>query len=122
LPRPPSSLTCCLNRRSRSMADFGNHGRQIFERTERLSRSRKNVPGVDSNRTCAHGIRLCGRPLRLVSRSVWNQPFKSRVRPYGPSFWFGTALIILGVLVNGFSARNYFRVVQDLSRGVQRIE
>jgi len=43
-----------------------------------------------------------------------------RVRPYGPSFWFGTALIVLGVIVNGLSAQNYFRLVQDLGRGGTR--
>jgi inner membrane protein YidH len=25
---------------------------------------------------------------------------KLELRPYGPSFWFGTALIVLGVIVN----------------------
>lgn len=38
-------------------------------------------------------------------------------RSYGPSFWFGTALIILGVVVNVVCARNHYRFVQDLNRG-----
>jgi uncharacterized protein (DUF302 family)/uncharacterized membrane protein YidH (DUF202 family) len=36
---------------------------------------------------------------------------------YGLSFWFGTALIVLGVVVNGWSARHHIRLVQDLNRG-----
>ncbi len=39
------------------------------------------------------------------------------VRPYGPSFWFGTALIVLGVIVNLACAWNHFRLVQELNRG-----
>jgi uncharacterized protein (DUF302 family)/uncharacterized membrane protein YidH (DUF202 family) len=36
---------------------------------------------------------------------------------YGLSFWFGTALIVLGVVVNILSARRHVRLVQDLNRG-----
>ncbi len=39
------------------------------------------------------------------------------LRPYGPSFWFGTALILLGVMVNGLSAWSHIRLVQQLKRG-----
>ena len=40
-----------------------------------------------------------------------------QIRPYGPSFWFGTALIVLGVVVNIVCAWNHRRLVQDLNRG-----
>jgi uncharacterized protein (DUF302 family)/uncharacterized membrane protein YidH (DUF202 family) len=36
---------------------------------------------------------------------------------YGLSVWFGTALIIVGVIVNIWSARHHVRLVQDLNRG-----
>ena len=39
------------------------------------------------------------------------------LRPYGPSFWFGTALILLGVAVNVIAARNHMRLVGQLQRG-----
>ena len=39
------------------------------------------------------------------------------VRPYGPSFWFGTALIALGVVVNLVSARTHVRLIRNLNRG-----
>ena len=38
-------------------------------------------------------------------------------RAYGPSFWFGTGLIVLGVMVNVFSARNHVRLVHQLEQG-----
>jgi putative membrane protein len=38
-------------------------------------------------------------------------------RPYGPSFWFGTALIVLGVVVNIVCAWNHIRLVRELNRG-----
>jgi putative membrane protein len=38
-------------------------------------------------------------------------------RTYGLSFWFGTALIALGVIVNLASARNHVRLVHDLNHG-----
>jgi uncharacterized protein (DUF302 family)/uncharacterized membrane protein YidH (DUF202 family) len=39
------------------------------------------------------------------------------VRPYGPSFWFGTGLILLGVVVNVLCAQRHIRLVRDLNRG-----
>ncbi|HEV2177388.1 MAG TPA: DUF202 domain-containing protein [Terriglobia bacterium] len=36
---------------------------------------------------------------------------------YGLSLWFGTALILLGVLVSGMSAWHHVRVVRELNRG-----
>jgi uncharacterized membrane protein YidH (DUF202 family) len=40
-----------------------------------------------------------------------------QARPYGPSFWFGTGLIVLGVAVNVFCAWNHIRLVHELERG-----
>jgi putative membrane protein len=40
-----------------------------------------------------------------------------RLGPYGPSFWFGTTLIVLGVIVNVMSAWSHIRLVQELKRG-----
>ena len=44
-------------------------------------------------------------------------PSNLQIQPYGPSFWFGTALIALGVVVNLASAWNHFHLVQRLNRG-----
>jgi uncharacterized protein (DUF302 family)/uncharacterized membrane protein YidH (DUF202 family) len=40
-----------------------------------------------------------------------------QTRPYGPSFWFGTALILLGVVVNLVCAWTHVRLIQELNRG-----
>ncbi len=40
-----------------------------------------------------------------------------QARRFGPSFWFGTALILLGMTVNVVSARNHIRLVRELNRG-----
>lgn len=40
-----------------------------------------------------------------------------QARAYGPSFWFGTGLIVLGVAVNLFCARNHLRLVHELQSG-----
>jgi putative membrane protein len=37
-------------------------------------------------------------------------------RPFGPSFWFGTGLILLGVLVNVACAWRHVRLVHQLNR------
>jgi len=42
---------------------------------------------------------------------------KFHVPSYGLSFWFGTALIVLGVMVNIFCTLNHLHLVQDLNRG-----
>ena len=39
------------------------------------------------------------------------------LQPYGPSFWFGTSLILLGVAVQVLSAIAYARLVQRLTSG-----
>ena len=39
-------------------------------------------------------------------------------RPFGLSFWFGTALILLGVVVNVLSAWGHVRLIGQLERGV----
>jgi uncharacterized protein (DUF302 family)/uncharacterized membrane protein YidH (DUF202 family) len=38
-------------------------------------------------------------------------------RPFGPSFWFGTGLIALGVVVNLLSAWRHIRLVRELDHG-----
>jgi putative membrane protein len=45
-------------------------------------------------------------------------PSNLQVSPFGPSFWFGTALIALGVVVNIASAWNHSRLVRELNDGV----
>lgn len=41
-------------------------------------------------------------------------------RPYGPSFWFGTALIVLGVFVNIGSLRSHVRLCPRVeARGIR---
>jgi len=51
--------------------------------------------------------------LRALQIGQPNLPAQS----YGLSFWFGTALIVLGVIVNILSASHHVRLVQDLNRG-----
>lgn len=45
-----------------------------------------------------------------------NQP-NLQLRPFGSSFWFGTGLILLGVVVNVLSAWSHVRLVHTLQRG-----
>jgi uncharacterized protein (DUF302 family)/uncharacterized membrane protein YidH (DUF202 family) len=40
-----------------------------------------------------------------------------QARSYGLSFWFGTGLIVVGVVVNLISARNHVHLVRQLNRG-----
>jgi inner membrane protein YidH len=40
-----------------------------------------------------------------------------QLRPFGLSFWFGTALILLGVVVNVLGMRSHLRLVEELKRG-----
>ncbi len=41
----------------------------------------------------------------------------SQANAYGLSFWFGTALIGLGVFVNVACALNHFRLIRELNQG-----
>jgi len=40
-----------------------------------------------------------------------------QTRPYGPSFWSGTTLILLGMVVNIVSTPSHIRLVRELNRG-----
>ena len=51
--------------------------------------------------------------LQALQSGQSNDP----ARPYGPSFWFGTGLILLGVAVNVSCAWNHIRLVHELERG-----
>lgn len=42
-----------------------------------------------------------------------NLPFKS----YGLSFWFGTAMVLMGVGINLFSMVDHFRMVREMRSG-----
>jgi uncharacterized protein (DUF302 family)/uncharacterized membrane protein YidH (DUF202 family) len=53
--------------------------------------------------------------LFLQALQLGNSRFPARV--YGPSFWFGTALVLLGMTVNVLSARSHVRLVRELNRG-----
>ena len=41
----------------------------------------------------------------------------SGLHPHGPSLWFGTALVAIGVAVNLVSAQRFMRLVGELNRG-----
>src|SRR5277367_931715 len=53
----------------------------------------------------------------LFLQALLIQDANPEIRPNGPSFWIGTALIVLGVAVNLVSARNHLHLVQDLNHG-----
>jgi putative membrane protein len=53
--------------------------------------------------------------LFLEALQTGQSAYRSQV--YGLSFWFGTGLIVLGVLVNAFSAWSHIRLVDQLKRG-----
>jgi putative membrane protein len=51
--------------------------------------------------------------LRVLQAGQANPPAQG----YGISVWFGTTLILVGVIVNILSARHHVRLVQDLNQG-----
>ena len=53
----------------------------------------------------------------LFIQALQTEHSNLQARPYGPSFWFGTALIVLGVVVNIVCARNHIRLVHELNEG-----
>src|SRR5271156_1428977 len=44
-------------------------------------------------------------------------PPNQQPQSFGPSFWLGTALILLGVIVNVVGMWSHLRLVQELKRG-----
>jgi putative membrane protein len=68
------------------------------------------------------GLALMGFGFVVARFGIFLQALRAgktdlEARSYGLSFWFGTALVILGVAVNAASAYNHIRLVQQLNRG-----
>jgi uncharacterized protein (DUF302 family)/uncharacterized membrane protein YidH (DUF202 family) len=73
------------------------------------------------------GLALMGFGFVVARFGLFLQAFLSQTKlgnevnlasqPYGLSFWFGTALIVAGVLVNVVSTWNHIRLIHALSRG-----
>jgi uncharacterized protein (DUF302 family)/uncharacterized membrane protein YidH (DUF202 family) len=73
------------------------------------------------------GLALMGFGFVVARFGLFLQVFLSQTKlgnevnlasqPYGLSFWFGTALIVAGVLVNVVSTWNHIRLIHALSRG-----
>jgi putative membrane protein len=68
------------------------------------------------------GIALMGFGFVVARFGLFLQEFQaaehsSFLRPYGPSLWFGTALIAGGVVVNLASAWHHARLIRSMDRG-----
>jgi putative membrane protein len=68
------------------------------------------------------GIALTGFGLVVAQFQLFSDEPRiiehaSGTHSIGPSLWFGTALVAVGVAVNVFSAWRYTRLVGELSRG-----
>ena len=68
------------------------------------------------------GVALIGLGFVLARFGLFLQEFNFsqpnvRVAPYGISLWFGTSLILLGVLACTFSLVRYLRLIDLLKRG-----
>ena len=68
------------------------------------------------------GLALMGFGFVVARFGLFLQEFQivERTRlgqSYGPSLWFGTALIAVGVMVNVFAGVSYARLVRMLDRG-----
>jgi putative membrane protein len=55
--------------------------------------------------------------MRIGQQGSMGQSNAASSHAYGLSFWFGTALIALGVIVNLVCARNHVRQVEALNHG-----
>ena len=62
------------------------------------------------------GLALMGFGFVVARFGLFLQQLHS-VASYGLSLWFGTALIVLGVVVNLLSAWHHLRLVRELNRG-----
>lgn len=73
------------------------------------------------------GLALMGFGFVVARFGLFLQALLSQAKPgdradwaahsYGLSFWFGTALIVAGVLVTVLSTQNHIRLVHELQRG-----
>jgi len=70
---------------------------------------------MDSNRPFTHGVWFRGRPIGLFLEALRIGQPSLYLRPSG--LWFGTALILLGVIVNVVCTWSHIRLVRGLARG-----
>ena len=67
------------------------------------------------------GLALMGFGFVVARFGIFLQEFQSlqhtAAQPSGPSLWFGTALIAVGVIVNIYAGWHHVRLVRQLDRG-----
>jgi len=67
------------------------------------------------------GLALMGFGFVAARFGIFLQEFQAvqhtATQPSGPSLWFGTALIAVGVIVNVFAGWHHVRLVRALDRG-----
>jgi len=69
------------------------------------------------------GLALMGFGFVVARFGLFLQTLQStesnlHIGPQGSSVWFGTGLIVLGVVVNVVCSWNHFRLIRDLNRGI----
>jgi putative membrane protein len=68
------------------------------------------------------GLALMGFGFVVARFGLFLQEFQAMqhsraIQPYGPSLWFGTALISVGVIVNIFAGWRHIRLIRGLDSG-----
>jgi putative membrane protein len=63
------------------------------------------------------GFGLVAARFGLFAEEPPVMQYAAGVQAHGLSLWFGTALVVIGVAVNLFSARRYMRLVSELNGG-----
>jgi putative membrane protein len=67
------------------------------------------------------GLALMGFGFVVARFGIFLQEFQAlqhtAAQPSGPSLWFGTALIAVGVIVNVYAGWHHVRLVRELDRG-----
>ena len=78
---------------------------------------RTHALGLDSHRAGHDGVWICGGPIWIVSgelAAAENAPPEQRL---AASLWFGTTLVVLGVVVNVCAALQHMSTLRRLSAG-----
>ena len=77
-----------------------------------------NAARVDPDRTGFDGVRFRRGTLWAVPAGNGSTATDIPVRSSGFSLWTGTALVLIGVMVNAASTLQYLRNIRDLNEGL----
>jgi putative membrane protein len=96
--------------------DTGIEGKRVGDLRDYLAEERTFLAWLRTG-TGLIGFGFVAAHFELFADEPHVRQYASGFQTHGLSLWFGTALVVMGVVVNLLSVRRYMRLLEELNRG-----